>query len=45
MKFTLLVAAAASIKIDGDKGIIDAVKSDASNCAPRLWLSQDEMNW
>ena len=44
MKFALIAATATAINIRGDGGIVDAVKSDA-NCAPRLWISRDEMEW
>lgn len=29
----------------GDDGIIDALTPQAGACEPRLWLSQDEMDW
>ena len=47
MKFGVfaLIGLASSIRLNGDDGIIDAVKSDAANCAPRLWISNDEMRY
>jgi len=43
MKFTLLIASVAAIKISGDGGVIDALSS--APCEPRLWINRDEMVW
>ena len=53
MKFTLLVACAAAIKIEqtstdiaaahDDKGIVDALSN--TKCEARLWLNKDELDW
>ena len=33
------------IDLQGDDGIIDALTPQAGACEPRLWISQDEMDW
>ena len=50
MKFFALIGMAAAVQIKGDwwggdKGIIDAVKSDVAACDKRLWISNDELRW
>jgi hypothetical protein len=47
MKFFALIGMAAAIRMEGDGGIIDQVKSapNAEECAKRLWISEDEMKW
>ena len=47
MKFCALalIGMAGAIKLEGDKGLIDLVKSKPDDCDKRLWISDDEMRW
>ena len=47
MKFFALIGMAAAIRVEGDNGIIDQVKSapNADDCEKRLWISDDELRW
>ena len=45
MKFFALIGMAAAIRVEGDNGIIDQVKSNPGDCDKRLWISDDELRW
>ena len=47
MKFFALIGMAAAIKLEGDNGLIDLVKSkpNEKECEKRLWISKDEMDY